>query len=573
MIVATVVKPSFYQDSLTLLRLARELKEQPGVDEATALMATPANRQLLSDAGLLAPEAEGAGPNDLVIAVRAPREADAKEALARAEAFFTVSRRTLESAVRVLPRTLDSALRHLPTANVALISVPGTWAAQEARQALRRGLHVMLFSDNVSIEDEVELKREALARRRFLMGPDCGTAILNGVGLGFANAVPRGAVGLVAASGTGLQQVATLLASLGEGVSHAIGVGGRDGSAAVGGLMTLAGLDVLEADPSTEALVVLGKPPAPEVRRQVEMRARGIGKPCVLALLGAEPAPARDGNIITVTTLEDAAHAVAALRRGFAWTPLTFSRPRAEIEARARVLRARLGVGRRRILGLYSGGTLAQEAQLILESAGHAEVVDLGADEYTVNRPHPMLDSRLRVQRMREAAGMSDLAVLLLDVVLGHGVAADPAGDLAEAIGTVACAAAVVASVVGTPADPQGYTAQVERLEAAGAWVLPSNAQAARAAALIAGEALRDATPVATAGNAPEPSGTPARAAPDPGGMPEVPGGEVRVVNVGLQAFALDLAARGVAVVHVAWRPPAGGDARLADLLARLADR
>ena len=579
MIVASIVKPSFYQDSLTLLRLARDLKSRAGVDEATALMATPANRQLLADAGLLTREAEAAGPNDLVIAVRAEGDPAAADALGRAEGFFTESRRTLETAVRVLPRTLDSALRHLPKANVALISVPGAWAAAEARQALRRGLHVMLWSDNVPLEDEVALKRDGVARGRLLMGPDCGTAIVNGVGLGFANAVPRGAIGLVAASGTGLQQVATLLANRGEGVSHAIGVGGRDGGGEVDGLMTLAALDALAADPRTEVVVVVGKPPASGVRRRVEDRAREIGVPCVLALLGPDVRPARDGAMITVATLEDAAAAAVALRRGAPWAPTAFTGPREKVDAQAGALRARLGPGRRRILGLYSGGTLAHEAGLVLAGVAGVEIVDLGADEYTVNRPHPMLDAGLRAERVAAAAREPDLAVLLIDVVLGHGVAPDPAGDLASAIADVARRAAVVASVVGTDADPQDLAGQVAVLETAGAWVLPSNAQAARAAALIAGATIPEPAPVIDEKNASAPAGdrgnasAPSRRAVAAGdGMADLLRSDIAVVNLGLQAFALDLAGRGVPVVHVAWSPPAGGDARLASLLARLED-
>ncbi len=575
MVIVSAVKPSFYQDSLTLLRLARELKGHAGVDEVTALMGTPANKQLLADAGLLTPEGDKAGSNDLVMVVRAVSAAEAESALARAEILLTESRRMLETAVRALPRTLDSALRQLPAANLALISVPGTWATAEARRALRRGLHVMLFSDNVPVEDEIALKREALDAGCLLMGPDCGTAILNGTALGFANAVPRGAVGLVAASGTGLQQVVTLLASVGEGVSHAIGVGGRDGSAAVGGLMTLAALDALGGDSSTDTLVVVGKPPAPDVRRRIEARVREIGKPGVLALLGADVAPGRDGNVITVATLEDAAHAATALGRGLAWAPVTFTAPREEIEGRARALSARLEAGRRRILGLYAGGTLAQEARLILEPLARAEIVDLGADEYTVGRPHPMLDSSFRVEKIREAAQAADLAVLLLDVVLGYGVAPDPAGDLADAIATVARRAAVVASVVGTPEDPQGYAGQVEQLEAAGAWVLPSNAQAARAAALLAAQA-----PSGLASWPPgeaRPSGEAPRRRVSPVSLDRAPIAEllrsqVCVVNLGLEALALDLARRDVAVVHVAWSPPAGGDSRLASLLTQLDD-
>jgi FdrA protein len=505
----TTLRRSFYQDSVALMGLARELRRGAGVRETAALMGTSANQALMADAGLLTDEARAAGPNDLVIVVRADSAAEAEAALARAEFLLTARRARGEASGRRLPRTLDSAVRQLEGANLALVSVPGAFAAAEARKALRRGLHVMLFSDNVALEDEIALKRQAAERGLLLMGPDCGTAYLGGVPLGFANAVPRGRIGLVAASGTGLQQVVTLLAAAGEGVSQAVGVGGRDMSEAVGAAMTLAALDALGADPATELIVVVGKPPAPAVRAMVEARLRALGKPAVVAMLGRGIAAGSSGALTTVTTLEDAAAAAVAGRRGRAWEPHVFSDPAA---ARQRVKESRgaRGPGAAAVRGLFAGGTLAYEALLVLEPllgagtvggnlSGHGggphRVLDLGADELTVGRAHPMLDATLRVEEIERAAKEPDTTVLLVDVVLGHGAAPDPAGDIAPALEAARRHArahgrglAVVGSVVGTAADPQGLAAQTARLEAAGVWVLPSNAQAARAAACIAGE-------------------------------------------------------------------------------------
>ena len=509
MITRTTLKRSFYQDSVALMGLARELRTGAGVREAAALMGTPANQALMADAGLLTEEARAAGPNDLVIVARADSAEEADAALSRAESLLTARRARVEARGRRLPRTLDSAVRQLEGANLALISVPGAFAAAESQKALRRGLHVMLFSDNVTLEDEIALKRLAADRGLLLMGPDCGTAYLGGVPLGFANAVPRGRIGLVAASGTGLQQVVSLLAAAGEGVSQAIGVGGRDMSEPVGAAMTLAALDALGADPATELIVVVGKPPAPAVRATVEARLRALGKPAVVAMLGREVAVGTSGPLTTVATLEDAAAAAGARCGGRAWAPRAFSDV---VAARQRVkaFRAGRGPSTAAVRGLFAGGTLAYEALLILEPllgagtvggnlGGHGggphRVLDLGADEFTVGRAHPMLDAALRVEEIERAAKEPDTAVLLVDVVLGHGAAPDPAGDIAPALEAARRHAqangrglAVVASVVGTPADPQGLAAQAARLEAAGAWVLPSNAQAARAAACIVGE-------------------------------------------------------------------------------------
>jgi len=506
-ITVSLVGKSCYQDSVVLLALARELRTGAGVSEAAALMATDANKILMAQSGLLTPEAAAAGPNDLVIVIQAGSAPDAERARARADELLQARERRAQVPGGVEPRTLERARRRLPGANVALISVPGAFAAAEARKALRLGLHVMLFSDNVGLDDEVELKRLAVNRGLLMMGPDCGTAYLNGVPLGFANAVPRGRVGIVAASGTGLQQVATLLVAHGEGISHAIGVGGRDMSESVGGLMTLQALDALGADHATELIVVLGKPPAPAVRQRVTAALRALAKPAVMAMLGRDVVPGQDGAVATVRTLEDAALAAVATLGGTRWAPTPFTLSGADMTRRIAAARSHLGPGQRAIRGLYAGGTLAHEAVLILEplvgpvatnlepgSEGVHHVLDLGADEFTVRRAHPMLDPTSRRQAIERAGKEPDVAVLLLDVVLGHGVTADPAGDIAPAVQAARAEASahgrglsIVATVVGTVGDRQGLSRQIGQLEAAGAWVLPSNAQAARVAACIAG--------------------------------------------------------------------------------------
>jgi FdrA protein len=503
MVVKALVRPSCYQDSVVLMRLAETLRTRPGVREAAALMGTPANHELLAAAGLGTPETKSAGPVDLIVAVAAESETVAEQALGAALEFVTTRRPALGTTGRVLPRTLDSALRQRPDANLVMISVPGAYARFEALQALRRGLHVFLFSDNVPLADEVELKREALRRRRLCMGPDCGTAYLNGVGLGFANVVPRGRIGGVSASGTGLQAVASAIAALGEGISHGIGVGGRDLDPDVGGAMTLLALEALAADPATEVVVLISKPPDPAILRRLETALAAVGKPVIACCLGAQRGGR--GPVQWVTTLEEAAHAAVAAARGARWAPRPFSDPEA---IRRRLARVDADTRRRGpgLLGLYTGGTLAHEARHLLEplvgpvasnlGSGGAgsphRILDLGSDEFTVGRPHPMLDPEARAARVREAGRSAATGVLLLDLVLGRGSHPDPAGPLAAAIREARAAAAtagrslaVVASVVGTAADPQGLARQVGALQAAGAEVLPSNAQAARFAALL----------------------------------------------------------------------------------------
>jgi FdrA protein len=490
------VLPNTYRDSVELMRVAAELEGRQGIQRAALVIATSANRDVLSAAGLLAGDALSAGPNDLVVAIAG--EAGAVDD-AQAHARSLLSGRAVQPSradqKREPPHTLAEALEEMPDANLALISTPGTFATAEALKALKRGLDVFLFSDNVSVEDELELK--ALARRKglLLMGPDCGTAILRGVPLGFANAVRAGSIGLIGASGTGLQEVACLINSRGEGISGAIGVGGRDLDERIGGTMMLAALERMAADDQTRVIVLVSKPPASSVATRVLLQARQCGKPVVVNFLGAKASPNPD-NLVFANTLDAAAASAVALLRGqpLPAGPAVLS---AELVLAAGAEASRLAAGNRRIVGLYSGGTLCKEASHVLhELLPHAEhdLVDLGDDEFTVGRPHPMIDARLRSERIVEVGANPDVGVLLLDVVLGYGSHPDPAGGLVEAIAGARQAASragryltVVGSVCGTPDDPQNLADQQAKLRDVGVVLAPSNAQAAGLAALIAG--------------------------------------------------------------------------------------
>jgi FdrA protein len=490
---------SAYHDSVTLMRLAQDMEAVPGVQRAAAMMGTPANRALLESAGLLTDAGPATAPADLLIAVAASDEATARAAEAAARAALLArapaTRPGLLGAQRHRSRTLASALRTFNDASLALISVPGLYAAAEARKALQSGLHVMLFSDHVSVEAEIELKRLALSRGLFLMGPDCGTALINGVPLGFANAVPRGRIGVAAAAGTGLQEVSTLVARHGEGISHGIGVGGRDLSDAVGGLMMSRALTALAEDAATQVICVVGKPPGAAVAARLAAEIERLGKPCVVHYVG----PGSHGS------LEDCARAATALARKERPFTTEFTLPAADVERLVTEARRGLGAGPRFVRGIYAGGTLAWEALALLANAlgdvapdvtsgaGAHRVVDLGDDRFTLSRPHPMIDGTVRREWIAREAADPATAVLLLDVILGFGAHPDPAGELVPALARARAEArargrglVIVASVVGTDADPQGRARQVATLEAQGVIVMPSNAQAARLAARIA---------------------------------------------------------------------------------------
>jgi FdrA protein len=498
-----VVHKGVYHDSVTLMHLTRDLQVVDGVQRATVMMGTPANRALLQEAGLLTPDGDTASPNDLIVAVQADDMGAAQAAAQAAEGALSASRSlTLTHQTTYRPHTLRSALTLCDEANLALISVPGVYAGLEAMKALRAGLHVMLFSDNVPVTAEIELKRFALARGLLMLGPDCGTAIINGVPLGFANAVPRGRIGLAAASGSGLQEVSCLIAAAGEGISQAIGVGGRDLTDEIGGLMMAHALEILAADPSTEVIAMLGKPPGPRTWERLQTKLAQLSKPCIVHLSGSVSAVG--ASWYAAATLEETALGAVALLRGMRTSPIAFTMPGEQIQRLIVEATRAMQPGQRFVRGLYVGGTLAYEALSLLQAQlpnvspavlgeweGHS-VVDLGEDHFTLGRPHPMIDGTIRREWILRAAENPATAVILLDVILGYGAHPDPAGELLLTLQQATHQAqaggrhlAVVASVCGTEQDLQRRSAQIDALRAHGVIVMPSNAQAARLAAGI----------------------------------------------------------------------------------------
>ncbi len=507
--IAGRIKQGFYFDSVTLMRVGRELSGLPGVAEASVVMATEANKSILAMSDLLLPEFKKCGDQDLVIVVKAKDGKAAGEALAKAEDMLSRKKKPAAAggSAAPAPRDIASAVAALPGANLALISVAGRYAAREARKALDNGLHVMLFSDNVSIEDEVALKKEAHKKGLLVMGPDCGTSIVNGVPLAFANVVPKGPIGIVGASGTGTQEVTCIIANEGSGVSQAIGTGGRDVKDAVGGISFLDAMQALAGDRGTKVILLVSKPPQPGVLKKVRALLRKIKKPVVALFLGegGRPATLEEAALLAVAHAKgaDPAKALAHLVR------------RDEIlveEARAIVARRRKPQGRY-LRGLFSGGTFCAEAQVVLDGLvrhlhsnaplGDSQklknawkpeknsVIDLGEDEFTVGRAHPMIDFTLRNKMILEQADDPDVAVILLDVVLGYGANLDPAAELVPVIQKAAMKVFVVAGVNGTIGDPQNRAKVVEALREAGAHVQLTNAAACKLAGLIAAEVAR----------------------------------------------------------------------------------
>ena len=507
----TLIRHNLYSDSVSLMRMGNQAKALPGVADVLVGMATELNKELLEAMGCMTEDAMKAGPNDLLIGILAQAEEALHSAVEEVDALLQNKKRASGKEKQgAIYETISDAVEQGEGYNLAVISVPGAYAARECRIALQNGLNVFLFSDNVSVEDEIRLKQLANERRLFLMGPDCGTAILNGVPLGFANAVRKGNIGIAAASGTGLQHVTALLHHMGAGISQAIGTGGRDLSAKVGGRTMLFALDALAEDEETKVVMILSKPPAPEVAEAVLEKAKGMQKPVVLCLFGRE-LKGDLGDITLCADMEQAAATAAQLSLGHPVELNDSHFNRAPVEAFQKQRRPE----QRYVRGIFGGGTVCDEAMVtfrirgipicsniplskeealldIHRSEGNT-FLDMGDDYFTRGKPHPMIEPSLRNKRIVADALLPDTAVMLLDVELGYGCHPDPAGVLLEAVREAKSKLQGrellwIASVIGTPGDPQGYEEQMQKLADAGFVVTLSNVRAASLAASVVQE-------------------------------------------------------------------------------------
>jgi FdrA protein len=481
-----------YLDSVKLMLISRQMRETEGITDAVAILATHENRSILAATDMLAPEVESALETDIVIVVKADDPDKALAAIQAAEELINKPANGSSGGTdSLVPRSIGAAVNSGAPADLCLISVAGKYAAAEADNALDAGLHVMLFSDNVSLEDELRLKQKAISKGLLMMGPDCGTAIVNGVPLGFANSVPLGNIGIVSASGTGLQEVSCGIANRGFGISQAFGTGGRDGKAQIGGLMLAACFDFLTQDPTTEVIVLIAKTPDPEVREALWKRVASTSKPVIVNFLRPIEQPSLP-NLHYCTSLDETA-ALACHAASQKHIPDSEEHPYPPLI---------LNAPKRYIRGLYSGGTLCGEAceiyTRVMGAAPKSNVssdpafrlsdpwksegdcfIDMGADEFTVGRPHPMIDFSLRLKKLAQEAADPTVAVILLDVVLGWGAHPDPASELVPVLKTLPPELCIVCHVLGTDGDPQNAIQQAQQLRDAGARVFRSHHAAA----------------------------------------------------------------------------------------------
>lgn len=576
----TIIKENSYQDSVNLMLLTNKLSTMEGVKRISIMMGTPANKDIFNSTGLYTDELEKAKANDMMIVFESDSNDLADKVLEELDSFLKNQAISNEGKEFTTVRTWDKAMKAMPNANMALISVPGQYAPEEIEKALNNGLHAFVFSDNVAIEEEVRLKKKAKEKGLLVMGPDCGTGVLGGVPVAFANVIADGNIGIVGASGTGIQEVTTIIDRLGGGITHAIGTGGRDLSEEVGAITMLEGIKGLENHPGTKVVVVISKPPAPAVRDHVTQVLQSLSKPAVAIFIGEKP-QYHEGNVHFAHTLEETAILAVELSKGTKF---------ASAEAREITVPSfNFKPEQKAIKGLYSGGTLAGEAAMLISEAlelpkGKKEegfqlksegnmVVDLGDDVYTQGKPHPMIDPETRVKFMKEAAKDEDTAVILFDLVLGYGSHEDMAGALLPAIKEIMAEAkaagreiAFVSTVCGTNKDPQSYNEQREKLQNAGVIMMDSNVQAVKAALKLIGKELKEINKEHRELSTPVQKEDLTVSAPIQKLLAEKP----MVINVGLKKFTNAITEHGGQVVQFDWRPVAGGNERMRKILALL---
>ncbi|MFA5623530.1 MAG: acyl-CoA synthetase FdrA [Bradymonadales bacterium] len=508
MILRSTVIENRYFDSVFLMSLAAELKKMGGVLDASALMGTDSNKDLLKDSGLLDDIAKSAAPNDLILSVKIENESQYPSIKERIDKFLAgeddAAPKKRSGRGEQVAHTIEEGLDILEDANLLHISIPGPFVYNEALRAIDKGLNLFIFSDNVSIEEERIIKEEAKKRDLLVMGPDCGTAIINGVGLGFANVVPRGPLAVIGASGTGIQEITCLAAQRGIGIAQAIGLGGRDLRKEIGAISMLQALDMIETQSEVKVICLVSKPAHPDSMAKIMARAERMNLPIIACFLGASTEIAHPKNVHIATRLDEAVDMVEAVLRGE--TPKRSDKAIISETCLAKLQerKAKLPATRKNIKGLFSGGTLCDEAlymakslklekiqsNLVADSDPMAIIndgqnanlfLDMGDDKFTRGRPHPMIEFGYRMERVRAEAARAETAVILLDLVIGYGSHKDPLAALLPVIEEFNKDSdpVFVLSITGTAQDPQNLEQIKTQVKAAGAWIAKSNAQAA----------------------------------------------------------------------------------------------
>lgn len=567
----TVVKKGSYHDSVVLMLLTNHISAMQGVNKVSIMMATPANKDIFKQSGLDTEELLAAGANDMVVVADIDNENTMNIIENEIDAYFKKQNTKNQQTESV--KSWDKALEKMPNADMAVISIAGAYAALEANRALDEGMNVFMFSDNVTIEDEKKLKQKAHEKGLVVMGPDCGTGIIQSVPIAFTNKVNSGKIGIIGASGTGIQELTTIIDRLGEGVKNAIGTGGRDLSSEIGGITMMDTINAMEQDDSIKVMIVISKPPAKAVREMISNRLSAFKKPVVTLFLGEKPEYHEQG-FYHAYTLDEAARLAVNLVRNEDINTCVVSAETPE--------NAFDKSENKTIKAYYSGGTLAGEAAMLIKDAlnldtppekaegfmlkhgGHI-VVDLGDDVYTQGKPHPMIDPAKRIECMKEAIDDSSTGVILFDIMLGYGSHEDMAGALLPTINELKQKAEnegrklfFIATVCGTRHDYQGYDEAVNKLKNAGVIVCETNKLASQMAIRAIGLDFSEPEKEIRAKQAVDVQITPASDK-----LLKMLSEKPRIINIGLKSFAEVADEFGCEVVQFDWTPPAGGNVEM----------
>lgn len=486
-----------YYDSATLMLLTNQIKENLNLktNEISVMMGTEMNKKIMENSDLLNEIGKGANSGDILIGIKSAL--DNQKILNMVDSLLNQEIDNKNSEQLEI-NSVDDGIKNYKDTNFAVVSLPGSYAAREVKKLLKAKKHVLLFSDNIDIKDEIELKDLAIENDLLMMGPDCGTAIIKGVGLGFSNRVNKGSIGIVAASGTGLQEVATIISNNSGGISYAFGTGGRDIKESVGGRMMLYCLDLLIKDEETETIVIVSKPPSKNVIEKIINKVKNIKKPVVACFLGEDISVLQSTNIVLCETLEETAIKVLELN-GIKYSD-SF-----DMDKILKMISSDKKNGY--IRGVYCGGTLAYEALLMLEKQNieiysnlskceerrlkvndkslYNTILDMGEDEYTVGKPHPMINSSSRNEQLLKEAEDESVGIIIADIELGYGAndfAADELGETIKQIKTMRSDLVFIVVICGSKQDYQDYNLKKNLLIMSGAIVVNSNAQGVRLA-------------------------------------------------------------------------------------------
>jgi len=509
--IVNITKKNFFRDSVQMMQFSQQLKDEQGVIDAAIVMGTDLNKNTLKKMGLLTEDGISATENDTLITINCQDENSLNNAVQKAEQLLTSDITKSKNEFN----DLSSALDAFDNANMASLSIPGQFVKEMATELIRKQLHLFVFSDHVPLEDEILLKNLALENNVLFMGPEAGTSILNGTVFGFGNRIRSGSVGIIGASGTGIQESSTMIDLFGEGISHAIGVGGRDLRNDIGGMMTMKTMEVFEDDPNTKAVLLVSKPVGDDVRNKIINKINNFSKKnYVLCLIGDNENREDSAKIKFSKSIQISVLKILKYVNDDAYKKIKdVVRKQVDDSIKlAKSLSSDLNNDQRFVRGFFAGGTLCYESKIILEQMigkvysnlssddeysikGNAAskentLIDFGEEEFTSARPHPIIDPLLRKNRILEDADDPNVGVIIIDIICGINAAKNTMAFHAETIKKAIENAkekgrrlSVFAYICGTEKDVSEN--ELKLLTDSGAKLFTSNALMSFAAALV----------------------------------------------------------------------------------------